>query len=90
MNQFRCKQVKRTVVLGFKTLIIGFFTVAVEKAGSKKEQNGALLPAPQEACFNRTKLCFLSSSYSITSFSAGRIRRFGGSFVVGVISRFRL
>jgi len=31
MNQFRCKQLKSTVVLGFKALAIDFCTVTVEK-----------------------------------------------------------
>jgi hypothetical protein len=31
MNQFRCKQVQCTVVLGFKAPVAGFFTGAVEK-----------------------------------------------------------
>jgi hypothetical protein len=34
MNQFGCKQLKSTVILGFKTLAIGFFTGTVEKAVS--------------------------------------------------------
>jgi hypothetical protein len=32
MNQFRCKQLKSTVVVGLKTLAVDFFTVTVEKA----------------------------------------------------------
>jgi hypothetical protein len=32
MNQLRCKQLKSTVVLGFKTLAKAFFTVTVENA----------------------------------------------------------
>ena len=35
MTPFRCKQVKSTVVLGFKTFARIFFTVTVEKGGSK-------------------------------------------------------
>ena len=31
MNPFRCKQVKTTVVLGFKIQAIGLFTVTLEK-----------------------------------------------------------
>jgi hypothetical protein len=34
MNQFRCKQFKPTVVVGFAMLIVGFSTVTVEKAVS--------------------------------------------------------
>jgi len=34
MNQSKCKQVKSTVVLGFKTAATGIFTGAVEKSAS--------------------------------------------------------
>jgi hypothetical protein len=34
MNQFRCKRLKSTVVLGFTMLASGFSTVTVEKAVS--------------------------------------------------------
>ena len=38
MNQFRCKQVKSTLVLGFKTLATGFLTVIVQKAVSPERK----------------------------------------------------
>jgi hypothetical protein len=31
MNQYGCKQLKRTIVVGFKALAISFFTDTVEK-----------------------------------------------------------
>jgi hypothetical protein len=34
MYQFRCKQLKSIVVMSFKTLATGFFTVTVEKVVS--------------------------------------------------------
>jgi hypothetical protein len=43
MNQFRCKQLKSTVVLGFKIQFIGLSTVTVEKGLPFQEE----LPDPQ-------------------------------------------
>jgi hypothetical protein len=44
MNQFRCKQLKSTVVLGFKILAIGFFNRDCEKSRLLSARNSCSIP----------------------------------------------